>query len=161
MDYDSHVYPEPFRGVVLKDFKVDSKKKDGLPEDSSNSDRIYENVVNENYIKELDEIEFKISSYNNDGACYSKVIMNDAYLTDNLYSIIEGITIRPEEQLIRRIVKRYSSPCVKLTQVIKNIDELTPISRLSDNYMANKRFINAGGSIDYKMNNFQCIMIEV
>ena len=47
VDYDSHVYPEPFRGVVLKDFKVDSKKKDGLPEDSSNSDRIYENFVNE------------------------------------------------------------------------------------------------------------------
>lgn len=161
VDYDSHVYPDPFRGVILKDFKVDSKKKDGLPEDSSNSDRIYENVVNENYIKELDEIEFKISSYNNDGACYSKVMMNDAYLTDNLYSIIEEMTVRPEEQLIRRIVKRYDSPSIKLTQVIKNIDELTPISRLSDNYMANKRFINAGGTIDYKMNRFQCIMIEV
>lgn len=69
--------------------------------------------------------------------------------------------IRPEEQLIRRIVRRYSSPSIKLTQVIKNIDELTPLSRLSDNYMVNKRFINAGGSIDYKMNRFQCVMIEI
>lgn len=103
----------------------------------------------------------KISSYNSDGACYSKVILGDIYLTDNLYSSIEETTIRPEEQLIRRIIKRYSSPSIKLTQIIKNIDELTPISRLYDNYMVNKRFINAGGTIDYKMNQFQCIMIEV
>lgn len=148
-------------GVILKDFRVECKTKDGLHEGSSkNSDRIYENVINENYINELDEIEFKISSYNNDGACYSKVMLGNNYLTDNLYSSIEETTIRPEEQLIRRIIKRYSSPSIKLTQIIKNIDELTPISRLYDNYMVNKRFINAGGTIDYKMNQFQCIMIE-
>ena len=69
--------------------------------------------------------------------------------------------IRPEEQLIRRIVKRYSSPSIKLTQVIKESSDITPLSRLSDNYMVNKRFINAGGSIDYKMNRFQCVMIEI
>lgn len=149
-------------GVILKDFKVECKAKDGLKEDSdSNSDRIYENIVNENYINELDEIEFKISSYNNDGACYSKVMLGDDYLTDNLYSVIEETKIRPEEQLIRRIIKRYSAPHIKLTQTIKAIPNLTPISRLYDNYMVNKRFINAGGSIDYKMNQFQCIMIEV
>lgn len=130
-------------------------------EEKNNSDRIYENIVNENYINELDEIEFKISSYNNDGACYSKVMLGDDYLTDNLYSVIEETKIRPEELLIRRIIKRYSAPHIKLTQTIKAIPNLTPISRLYDNYMVNKRFINAGGSIDYKMNQFQCIMIEV
>lgn len=46
-------------------------------DDDKDSDRIYENVVNENFINELDEIEFKISSYNNDGACYSKVLLLD------------------------------------------------------------------------------------
>ena len=63
--------------------------------------------------------------------------------------------------LIRRIIKRYSAPQIKLTQVIKETPDLTPITRLSDNYMVNKKFINAGGTIDYKMNQFQCIMIEV
>lgn len=51
-------------------------------DDDKDSDRIYENVVNENFINELDEIEFKISSYNNDGACYSKVLLLDEYLKD-------------------------------------------------------------------------------
>ena len=88
-------------------------------------------------------------------------MLGDQYLTDNLYSAIEETAIRPEEQLIRRIVKRYSSPHIKLTQVIKAIPDLTPISRLYDNYMVNKRFINVGGSINFKMNRFSCIMIEV
>lgn len=148
-------------GVLLKDLKVEFVKAEWVDSNKNGSDRIYENVINEKYINELDEIELKISSYNSDGACYSKVILGDIYLTDNLYSSIEETTIRPEEQLIRRIIKRYSSPSIKLTQIIKNIDELTPISRLYDNYMVNKRFINAGGTIDYKMNQFQCIMIEV
>lgn len=161
VDYDSHLYQNPHRGIILKDFKVDIKKKNGMQEDSnSNSDRIYENVINEKYINELDEIEFKISSYNNDGACYSKVMLGENYLTNNLYSAIEETTVRLEKQLIRRIIKRYSAPRIKLTQVIKAIPDLTPISRLYDNYMVNKRFINAGGTIDYKMNQFQCIMIE-
>lgn len=147
-------------GYLIKDLKLKYCSPIDI-NDNENSDRTYENIVNENYINELDEIEFKISSYNNDGACHSKVIWYDDYLTDNLYSAIEGTAVRPEEQLIRRIIKRYSSPRIKLTQVIKQTSELTPITRLSDNYMVSKRFINAGGTIDYKMNRFECIMIEV
>ena len=147
-------------GYLIKDLKLKYCSPIDI-NDNENSDRTYENVVNENYINELDEIEFKISSYNNDGACHSKVIWDDDYLTDNLYLAIEGTTVRPEEQLIRRIIKRYSAPRIKLTQVIKHTSDLTPLSRLSDNYMVNKRFINAGGTIDYKMNRFECIMIEV
>lgn len=148
-------------GVLLKDLKIEFIKAEWVNSSTDGDDRIYENVVNENYTNELDEIEFKISSYNNDGACYSKVMLGDQYLTDNLYSAIEETAIRPEEQLIRRIVKRYSSPHLKLTQVIKQTSDLTPISRLYDNYMVNKRFINMGGSIDFKMDRFSCIMIEV
>lgn len=56
-------------GCFVKDIKVQYQKEDidGLNV-SENSDRYYENIVNEDYINELDEIEFKISSYNNDGA---------------------------------------------------------------------------------------------
>lgn len=145
------------RNLKLQLFSGMAKQED----EKSSSDRIYENIVNENYINELDEIEFRITSHNGDGVCYSKVMLGDNYLTDNLYSVIENTNVRPEEHLIRRVIKRYSSPHIKLTQVIKAVPELTPLSRLSDNYMVNKIFINAGGTIDYKMNRFQCIMIEV
>ncbi|WP_289104576.1 hypothetical protein [uncultured Bacteroides sp.] len=128
--------------------------------ESGDSDRIYENIVNENYINELDEIEFKISSYNDDGACYSKVTIGDGYLTNNLYTGITGENIRPEEFLIRRIVDHYSAPKIKLTQVITKAD-IKPYTVLSDNYSVNRKYINAGGEIDYRKNRFSCIMIEI
>lgn len=156
-DYNKYQY-----GCYVKDIDVKYQKKDeNVWESDDNSDRYYENVLNEDYINELDEIEFQISSYNNDGACYSKVMIGDKYLEDNLYSVIEEKLIRPEEQLIRRIINRYSDTHIKLTQEIQEVPELTPITRLSDDFMVGKVFINTGGTIDYKQGKFRCIMIEV
>lgn len=149
-------------GIVIKDLKLTYQLRDGyINETEDNSDRYYENVVNEDYINELDEIEFKISSYNNDGACYSKVLLGDNYLTDNLYSAIVEKSIRPEEHLIQRIINHYSATRIKLTQVIKETSELTPLTKLSDNSMVGSIFMIAGGSIDYKMGQFRCVMVEV
>lgn len=148
-------------GFFLKDIKFVYQEADFTDTAKGNSDRYYENIVNENYINELDEIEFKISSYNNDGACYSKVMIGNNYLTDNLYSAIEEKLIRPEEQLIRRIINRYSDTHIKLTQEIQETTKLTPITKLSDNFMVDKIFMNIGGSIDYKMGKFRCVMVEV
>lgn len=102
-----------------------------------------------------------MSSYNNDGACYSKVLLDGNYLTNNLYSTIVDKAIRPEEHLIQRIVNRYDATRIKLTQVIKETSELTPLTKLSDNFMVGKIFMPVGGSIDYKMGQFKCVMVEV
>lgn len=149
-------------GFFLKDIKIDFKKKviDNDNIEENNSDRIYENVVNESYINPLDEIEFKISSYNNDGACYSKVMLGSDYLRDNLYSSIENALVRPEEQLIRRIINQYGATKIKLTQVLKNSESITPISVISDNYMNGKNFIVTGGEIDFAAEQFTCKMIQ-
>lgn len=147
-------------GIILKNFSFKYFKNNQLVSNKK-SDRLYENVVNESYINELEEIELKLSSYNSDGVCYSKVALGDEYITDNLYSSIEKSTVRPEELLIRRIVRRYSAPQIKLMQVIKETSNLNPISILSDRFMPNKKFINVGGSIDFRMNRFECIMIEI
>lgn len=147
--------------TFLKDLKLQltqSKSEQDVLDNST--DRTYENVVNSEYINKLDEIEFKITSYNNDGACYSKVLWNGAYLTDNLWNVLLSTTKRPEEMLITRIINHYSDTRIKLTQVIKERPDLTPITRLSDNYLVNKRFIPIGGTIDYKADKFSCIMIE-
>ena len=148
-------------GLYIKDFKVTYQKEDGISKTNDNTDRTYENTLNESYINELDEIEFKISSYNEDGACYSKVLLNGDYLRDNLYNTILDTTIRPEEMIITRIINHYSATRIKLTQVIKNSDEITPLTKTSDDFLVSKKFINAGGSIDYANNRFEYIMIEV
>ncbi|MCZ2602673.1 hypothetical protein O1400_09950 [Bacteroides fragilis] len=146
-------------GVLVKDFKLSYHRPDD-DETSDNSDRTYENVVNEDYINELDEIEFKISSYNNDGACYSKVMLGDNYLTDNLYSSIEQKLVRPEEHLIRRIINQYGYTKTKLMQVLIDDEAITPITTITDKYQINKRFTITGGTIDFAMNQFNCKMIE-
>lgn len=156
-------YTQFFAGVgyYIKDLKMEYKRRNDLDDLSDNSDRTYENVLNENYINELDEIEFKISSYNNDGVCYSKVMLGDDYLQDNLYNCILDDTIRPEEMMITRCINHYSATRIKLTQEIKERADLTPITKLSDTFLVSKKFICTGGSIDCKMNRFECIMIEV
>ena len=145
------------RDLKLQLFKV-TPEQEG---EDNDSDRTYENVLNENYINELDEIEFKISSHNDDGACYSKVMLGDDYLTDNLYNCILDDTIRPEEMMITRCINHYSATRIKLTQEIKERADLTPITRLSDTFLVDKNFICTGGTIDCQMNKFECVMIEI
>lgn len=149
----------PANYFAIQNFEF-SYAKYSTNDDSEDSDRTYENVVNENYINELDEIELKISSYNNDGSCYSKVLMGDKYLEDNLYCGITGNTIRPEELLIRRIIDYYSDTKLRLTEVLKKAD-ITPFTKLTDRTQPGKYFLAMGGEIDYKMNSFKVIMVEV
>lgn len=154
-------------GLLLQNFTIKFIKQDGGIS-SNGSDRIYENVINENYINELEDIDFKISSYNEDGAGYSKVMyaghlsfINDGYVKDNLYNSIMDSNKRPEELLITRIVNHYKTTRIKLTQVLKHNQYISPNTVLSDRFMVNKKFINVGGTIDYKMNRFNCIMLEI
>lgn len=152
---------ENVTAVIIKDFSLKFKKNDGqVGITSSDSDRTYENVVNSEYVNELDEIELKISSYNEDGACYSKLTLENNYLKDNLYSAIESKLVRLEESLIKRIINRYDHTRLKLTQQINNSDDLNPICILSDNYIVNKKFIISGGTINVGLNEFECKMIE-
>lgn len=58
--------------------------------------------------------------------------MENDFLTDNLYSVIEDKLVRPEEAFIRRVINRYKATQIKLTQVIKNDGSIHPFTRLYD-----------------------------
>lgn len=149
-----------FYGYIYKNPNLNYKKKDGVTDEGENGDRVYENVVNEKFMSELDEIEFGISSYNEDGATYSKALLNGNFLTNNLYSAIEGTLVRPEEALIRRIINRYRVTKIKLTQVLKNSDLIHPFTVLYDNSMVSKKFMLLSGVWDYEQNTVTLSMIE-
>ena len=83
------------------------------------------------------------------------------YLTDNLYNTLTEGMKRPEELLITRIVNRYAATRLKLTQTVKADAALSPLLRMTDAFLPGKQFINAGGSIDYRMNSFECKIIEL
>lgn len=137
-------------GYFIKDFKLNYAKKDGVYDEGENGDRVYENIVNEAYMSECDEIEFEIGSYNQDGATYSKALLGDGFLTNNLYCAIVGEDIRPEELLIRRIVNRYGETKIKLTEGIKMTGEITPITLIQERTQPGKVFRMTSGEWDYE-----------
>lgn len=146
-------------GVKIRNLTFGYAKKEGVVEEGENGDRIYENIVNDKYMSEADEITFEISSYNADGASFSKVLMDGMWLTSNLYYQGLKAYIRPEELMIRRIVNRYDNVKIKLTQSLKMAD-VTPITSLSDITMVNKKFILTSGEWDYEQNRMLIQMQE-
>lgn len=147
-------------GYFIRNFKLNYAKKDGVNDEGENGDRIYENIVNEEYMSDCDEIEFEIGSYNKDGATYSKALLGDDFLTDNLYCAIVGKMVRPEELMIRRIVNRYGVTKIKLTEAIQVADEITPLTILTERTMAGKRFRMTSGEWDYEQNRMTIQMQE-
>lgn len=139
-------------GMKIRNLKFGYAKREGVVDEGENGDRVYENVVNEDYMSEADEIEFDISSYNADGASYSKALIDGGWLTNNLYCAVVNEKVRPEELMIRRIVNRYGATKIKLTEAIRMTDAVTPISSLSDRTMVGKRFRMTSGEWDYEQN---------
>lgn len=147
-------------GTKIRNLKFGYAKKEGIVDEGENGDRVYENVVNEAYMSDAEEMEFEISSYNADGASYSKAMIDGGWLTDNLYCAVVGKTIRPEELMIRRIVNRYGVTKIKLTEALQITDSITPLTVLSDRSMVNKRFRMTSGEWDYEQNRFTIQMQE-
>ena len=149
---------------AVKDFKLEFQVSDDYvtvqKSNSKSSDRIYSNVVNSDYVSELDEIEEKISSYNHDGLCYSKVLLGNDFIMDNLYEGINHAVVRPENLLLRRIVNQYEDPKIKLTQVLMNDTSVLPIDKLTDTFQAGKKFVITGKETKYRADTMDLKMIE-
>ena len=139
-------------GVKVKGLKFGFAKREGIVEEGEDGDRIYQNVVNENYMTEADEIVFGISSYNADGASYSKALLGEGWLTDNLYSKVVNEQVRPENLMIRRIVNRYGETKCKLTEALCMTGDIDPLTVLKERTMSGKEFLLTGMELDYEQN---------
>ena len=141
-----------FKNITIKsqriNYSINQEKKDTK----------YENVVNESYINPLDDIKFKITSKNDSGLSFSKVIYNNGLL-DKLTSSIDSTAHKPEEYMIKRIVDQYSQPKIKLTQIIK--PDVLPYSIITDSYLSGKSFLFTGGAIDFEDNSMEANLIEI
>lgn len=145
---------------AIKDFGMKFQLKDNYVPTDNASDRVYSNTVNDAYINELDEIEEKISSYNHDGLCYSKVLLGNDFITDNIYEGINHAVVRPENLLLRRIVNQYEDPKIKLTQVLMNDTSVLPIDKLTDTFQSGKKFVITGKETKYRADTMDLKMIE-
>lgn len=139
-------------GSKIRNLKFGYAKKEGVVEEGENGDRVYENIVNEAYMSDAEEITFEISSYNRDGASFSKALLDGRWLTNNLFCAVVGEMVRTEELMIRRIVNRYGETKIKLTEAICMTEEISPITRVKERSMAEKTFRMTSGEWDYEQN---------
>ena len=146
--------------VFMKNISIQSQKVRFSTVTTSNEkkDTKYENVVNDGYINELDDIEFKITSKNDSELSFSKAIAGSSIL-DKLTNTIYNSSEKPEKLLIQRIINQYKQPKIKLAQVIK--PDILPYSKVTDSYLSGKQFIFTGGRTNYEDNSIECNLIEL
>lgn len=158
--------------VFLKDFKIKAIIGNPSYSDSNESDTVYTNTINEDYVKELKEIKFKICTWDNKKPNYSSVAYTDGTnikFLDKTYNKVlasgqvnltgsDSDGFRQEEHLIYRLWNQYNTPSIKLNLSLKNNNKIYGL--YGDTTIQNKSFIIDSVDIDYKMNTQELTLIE-
>ncbi len=130
--------------------------------DDTDSNTKYENVIDEDYIEELDEISMKVNTYDNKELSYSCVYVNNNGTLEYLDTVVNESLLedyRMEENLIYRIVKQYSTPKIILNVILNNQYNMYNYI-LYPTQFPNKKFIVDSMSIDYESDASTLTLIE-
>lgn len=151
--------------IWLKDFSIQLAlpKDSNIKDDEWETDTLYTNVINEEYVEEGDEIECKINTWDNKAPTYSVVMYSDGntqnYL-DTVTNLATGKTYRLEEHIIYDFVNQYKQPSIQLDISVK--DRLKPFSVVNVPYISNgKNFIVDSYSRDYYSCNNNVKLVEI
>lgn len=165
--------------VFLKDFDVQAVVGDPTFSDVHNTDTVYTNVINNDYVNELNEISWKICTYDNKKPSLSVVAYKDK---NNTYQYIDKTyseatkdgeigwensdidapqygQLKQEEHMIYRLYNQYSQPSINLNFTI-NLQDITPWSKMREKFMNGKDFIIDEFSIDYENASTNLSLIE-
>lgn len=108
--------------IKLK-YTTSSYVKDVFNDEVYDDDIKFENVINEEIIKELDDIEFRVNTFNEHSGSYSYVLFKDkdSYkFVDNIFDISNKETKKAEEHCIEKYTNYYSRPRFIYSNSIKN-----------------------------------------
>ena len=162
--------------VFLKDFQIKAIIGDPTFSGANDTDTTYTNIINSDFVNELDEVKYKICTWDNKNPNYSGVAYEDAYgvhwvnnvqnraLANEFTSVTQynGQTsdgsLRMEEQFIYKLTKQYSTPSVKLELALRNNNKVYGL--YTDTTISGKSFIVDRINTDYKMNSQEVTLIE-
>lgn len=145
---------------ILKNFEIKAVLGDVANLNNQDSDTEYFNVINEEYVNELETIEFNICTWDNKSPNYSAVGYGESGNINFLDKVsYDGQNLRMEEHLIRRLVNQYSTPSIILNLNLKN-NGILPYTLLTDKFINNKSFVIDSYSIDFKYNKNMIRLIE-
>ena len=76
--------------MIIKDSTINLIVSDPTFSDKNNTDTVYTNVINDDYVNELKEVKFKVSTWDNKKPNYSAVAVRNQsskYFLDKTYNI--------------------------------------------------------------------------
>lgn len=124
-------------------------------------DIVYENVIDDNNVVDGPEIDLKITSDNNITYSFSTVSTKygeDMVNTTNFrFYDLEGELILPEEGIVERYVKQYSTPTLKENVTVDM--SFTPTQMITDTYW-DKDFVIVGQELDYARCSQKVTLLE-
>lgn len=141
----SFSYGIPDESSIYSDYMDSSDKKDV----------IYENEIGD-YIEEADDIDLKICTNVDKKLAYSSVLKNKDFLNEIITDTYgSGVA---ETILVKRIVGLFSKPRFVIDPVLEN--NAKPYTIFTEPHL-NKKFMNAGGEEDVKMESTRYNLIEI
>ena len=127
---------------------------DWVDKDTKN-DILYENVIEEGYVEEADEIDLKICTNTDGKLAFSSILEGNNFLKELRTDVFgKGVA---EEILLQRVVSLYSKPRFNINPILANTAK--PYTKFTEPHL-NKQFLVAGGEEDVKMETMQYNLIE-
>ena len=175
--YGDNYYSRYYTKVmILKDLSIKAQVANGRFNDAGNdTDTYYTNVINNGSVNEMDEITFKVCTYDYKNPTYSSVtyleggkskfvttLFNKALANEERESIgTDGTTpnFRQEEHLIYKLAKQYTDPKIIFEANLKNMNHKL-YGTYTDKTVSGKTFIVSETETDYKMNRQTLKLIE-
>ena len=146
--------------VWLSDFNIKAKVANHSNIDN-NSDTEYSNVINGEYVNEMEDVEFNICTWDNKECNYSAIAYYDGtkyeYL-DRVYNKTTKENLRLEEHFIYKLVNQYSTPSAILNLNLKN--DIYLYSTVTDKWLPSKLFIVDSITTDWEYNKATIKLIE-
>lgn len=165
------------RFMALKDFKVTPIVSDPTFSGENDTDTVYTNVINLNNAQELDDIDFKVCTYDGKKPNYNAVAYvngGQTYYVDTvthsaLASRISGTVrvdgsissgeLREEELMVWRIVNQYSNPA-KILELTVHMGENIDVDTVAYESNLNAYFVCDKVERDWKQNKKKVRLIE-
>ena len=146
--------------VWLKNFGIELHIANRDLDANADTDTEYSNIIDEDFVNEMDDIEFKVCSWDNKKANYSAVGeeagTNLLYLDKTKHKGTNQY-LRQEEHFIYKLVNQYSTPSTVLEINLHN--DYKMYATLTDSFL-NKTFIIDSVTIDYFWEKAELKLIE-
>ena len=138
---------------------------DAMNEDAASADTYYcaDNSTEDN-VRQMEEIKFKICTFDNKTPSYSTVDYLDnagkSQYLDNTYNLATKQYLRQEHHLVYKLVNQYSEPRAVLEFNLKRQLNIKPYTILTNKTISGRKFILQTISNDYRFGVAKVEIIE-